>query len=151
MSDGGRGAGLQVQESGRVGAARRPAEATAQDGLRLRVVMLFRHVAEGGIKDPALAETALEDDRHDDAGGAFVVLAGESGSGKSVTNLSVMRLIPEPPGQIAGGKIAAVEPNIPASKAKKTKSNMTKPSKTRSMITVARLELIGISSLRLST
>ena len=32
-------------------------------------------------------------------------IVGESGSGKSVTSLSVMRLIPDPPGRIAGGRI----------------------------------------------
>lgn len=32
-------------------------------------------------------------------------LVGESGCGKSVTALSIMRLIPDPPGKIAGGKI----------------------------------------------
>ena len=30
---------------------------------------------------------------------------GESGSGKSVTVLSLMRLVPIPPGEIVGGKI----------------------------------------------
>ncbi len=32
-------------------------------------------------------------------------LVGESGSGKSVTALSILRLIPDPPGKIAGGSI----------------------------------------------
>jgi len=32
-------------------------------------------------------------------------LVGESGCGKSVTSLSIMRLIPSPPGQIVGGEI----------------------------------------------
>ena len=32
-------------------------------------------------------------------------LVGESGCGKSVTALSIMRLIPTPPGQIVGGNI----------------------------------------------
>ena len=34
-----------------------------------------------------------------------VALVGESGCGKSVTALSIMRLIPQPPGRIAGGRI----------------------------------------------
>ena len=33
-------------------------------------------------------------------------IVGESGSGKSVTSLSIMRLIPDPPGNIAAGSIA---------------------------------------------
>jgi oligopeptide/dipeptide ABC transporter ATP-binding protein len=32
-------------------------------------------------------------------------IVGESGSGKSVTALSIMRLVPDPPGRIAGGEI----------------------------------------------
>lgn len=37
--------------------------------------------------------------------GEVVGIVGESGSGKSVTSLSLMRLIPNPPGFIAGGSI----------------------------------------------
>ena len=38
--------------------------------------------------------------------GETIGVVGESGSGKSVTSLSVMRLIPDPPGRIAGGEIS---------------------------------------------
>lgn len=37
--------------------------------------------------------------------GETLAVVGESGSGKSVTSLSIMRLIPMPPGRIAGGEI----------------------------------------------
>lgn len=37
--------------------------------------------------------------------GETLGLVGESGCGKSVTNLSIMRLIPSPPGKIVGGKV----------------------------------------------
>jgi oligopeptide transport system ATP-binding protein len=37
--------------------------------------------------------------------GETLGIVGESGSGKSVTSLSIMRLIPTPPGKIAGGQI----------------------------------------------
>ena len=37
--------------------------------------------------------------------GETIGIVGESGSGKSVTSLSAMRLIPSPPGVIAGGEI----------------------------------------------
>ncbi|GGO21436.1 ABC transporter ATP-binding protein [Deinococcus humi] len=37
--------------------------------------------------------------------GETLGVVGESGSGKSVTSLSIMRLIPMPPGEIAGGEI----------------------------------------------
>src|SRR5512135_845977 len=35
--------------------------------------------------------------------GEVLGIVGESGSGKSVTSLSIMRLIPEPPGEIVAG------------------------------------------------
>ncbi|NNG01689.1 MAG: ABC transporter ATP-binding protein [Desulfobacteraceae bacterium] len=41
----------------------------------------------------------------DVARGETLGIVGESGCGKSVTNLSIMRLIPTPPGKIAGGEV----------------------------------------------
>jgi oligopeptide/dipeptide ABC transporter ATP-binding protein len=38
-------------------------------------------------------------------GGETLCVVGESGCGKSVTALSVLRLVPDPPGRIAGGRI----------------------------------------------
>ena len=37
--------------------------------------------------------------------GETIGLVGETGCGKSVTSLSIMRLVPDPPGKIVGGKI----------------------------------------------
>src|SRR5258708_10772228 len=37
--------------------------------------------------------------------GETLAIVGESGCGKSVTALSLMRLIPDPPGRIVGGSI----------------------------------------------
>ena len=37
--------------------------------------------------------------------GQTVALVGESGCGKSVTALSILRLIPSPPGKVLGGEI----------------------------------------------
>ena len=42
---------------------------------------------------------------YDVAEGETVAIVGESGSGKSVSALSILRLIPTPPGEIAGGTI----------------------------------------------
>ena len=37
--------------------------------------------------------------------GQTVAVVGESGCGKSVTSLAILRLIPQPPGRILGGKV----------------------------------------------
>ena len=39
------------------------------------------------------------------ARGETLAIVGESGCGKSVTALSILRLIPKPPGRIVGGAI----------------------------------------------
>ncbi|MDC7237555.1 MAG: ABC transporter ATP-binding protein [Sphaerochaetaceae bacterium] len=44
--------------------------------------------------------------------GETVGIVGESGCGKSVTNLSIMRLIPSPPGKIVGGEVLFDGENI---------------------------------------
>ncbi len=48
---------------------------------------------------------AVDDVSFSVAEGRTVALVGESGCGKSVTALSVMRLIPEPPGRILSGQV----------------------------------------------
>ena len=48
---------------------------------------------------------AVDDVSWDVEEGETVALVGESGCGKSVTALSVMRLIPQPPGRIVEGEI----------------------------------------------
>jgi len=48
---------------------------------------------------------AVEDVSFDIHSGEIVGLVGESGCGKSVTALSILRLIPSPPGKIESGKI----------------------------------------------
>ena len=44
--------------------------------------------------------------------GRTLAVVGESGCGKSVTALSILRLIPEPPGKILGGKILFRSQNL---------------------------------------
>ncbi len=44
--------------------------------------------------------------------GETIGLVGESGCGKSVTNLSIMRLIPSPPGKTVGGKVMFEDKDI---------------------------------------
>jgi len=48
---------------------------------------------------------AVENVSFDIARGEVLALVGESGCGKSVTALSTMRLVPDPPGRIVSGKI----------------------------------------------
>jgi oligopeptide/dipeptide ABC transporter ATP-binding protein len=55
---------------------------------------------------------AVQDVSYDIKDGETFALVGESGCGKSVTALSIMRLIPIPPGRIASGKILFRERNI---------------------------------------
>lgn len=48
---------------------------------------------------------AVDGVSYDVEAGETVALVGESGCGKSVSSLSIMQLIPEPPGKIVGGEI----------------------------------------------
>ncbi|MGB2988112.1 MAG: ABC transporter ATP-binding protein [Phycisphaerae bacterium] len=61
-------------------------------------------VTEAGVL-PVVGEVSLHIPR-----GKTVALVGESGCGKSVTALSIMRLIPQPPGRITARRIFLNEP-----------------------------------------
>jgi peptide/nickel transport system ATP-binding protein len=53
-----------------------------------------------GTLYPAVRKVDLHLDRNE-----TLALVGESGSGKSITALSIMRLIPQPPGEIVSGQV----------------------------------------------
>jgi oligopeptide/dipeptide ABC transporter ATP-binding protein len=66
----------------------------------LEVAELKTHFfTEAGVV-PAVDGASFEIDR-----GEVLCLVGESGSGKSVASLSIMGLVPDPPGRIVGGQI----------------------------------------------
>lgn len=66
--------------------------------LEIKNLKINFHTEDGTI--PAIKGIDLKIDK-----GEILGLVGESGCGKSVTSLSVMRLIPTPPGQIVEGEI----------------------------------------------
>jgi peptide/nickel transport system ATP-binding protein/oligopeptide transport system ATP-binding protein len=66
--------------------------------LEIRDLRTYFHTDEGTVK-------SVDGVSYDAYPGETVGVVGESGCGKSVTALSVMRLIPIPPGEIVGGRI----------------------------------------------
>ena len=66
--------------------------------LEVRDLKSYFYTAEGVV--PAVDGVTYHVDKGETLG-----IVGESGCGKSVTSLSVMRLIPNPPGKIVGGDI----------------------------------------------
>jgi len=71
--------------------------------LRIEGLKTYFHTYEGTVK-------ALEGIHLEVPAGETVGLVGETGCGKSVTALSVLRLIPSPPGLIEGGRVFLDEP-----------------------------------------
>jgi oligopeptide transport system ATP-binding protein len=66
--------------------------------LEINNLKTYFYIREGELK-------AVEDLSYTVDRGQFVAIVGESGCGKSVSALSIMRLIPYPPGVIVGGEI----------------------------------------------
>ena len=85
--------------------ARKPAPSPAERAAPARYLLEVRNLGtyfnvEGGeFRAVDGVSFALEP-------GRTLGIVGESGCGKSVTALSIMGLIPNPPGRIAGGQIS---------------------------------------------
>jgi peptide/nickel transport system ATP-binding protein/oligopeptide transport system ATP-binding protein len=75
----------------------RPPEAN-QPLLQVSDLKTYFHTPEGTIRAVDGIDLEL-------VSGEVLGLVGESGCGKSVTALSILRLIPEPPGEIVSGKV----------------------------------------------
>jgi peptide/nickel transport system ATP-binding protein/oligopeptide transport system ATP-binding protein len=67
-------------------------------------IMEVRNLRTHFLSDDGTVK-AVEDVSWDLPRGKTLALVGESGCGKSVTALSIMRLVPSPPGRIVGGQI----------------------------------------------
>ncbi|MAG92443.1 MAG: peptide ABC transporter ATP-binding protein [Planctomycetaceae bacterium] len=70
--------------------------------------LVVTFAVEGGVA------TAVDGISFDVFPNEVLGIVGESGSGKSVTALSVMRLVPDPPGKLAGGAIVYKDRDIAA-------------------------------------
>lgn len=70
------------------------------DGARLEVRGLTTEFRSGGSVFRAVDEVSFSPQRGETLG-----IVDESGCGKSVTSLSIMRLVPNPPGRIAAGDV----------------------------------------------
>src|SRR5512137_3002671 len=72
--------------------------------LRIENLKTYFHTYEGIVK-------ALEGINIDVIKGETMGLVGETGCGKSVTALTVMGLIPSPPGKVESGRVFLGEPS----------------------------------------
>src|SRR5690349_20042343 len=73
--------------------------------LEVSALRVYFHTREGLLK--AVDGGSIQINR-----GEVLGLVGESGCGKSVTAFSILRLVPAPPGQYAGGKICLEGENL---------------------------------------
>ena len=93
---------MQPQPEQRIGAL---ATAGAEPVLEVNALKTYFFTRSGAVKAVDGVSFAL-------ARGETLAIVGESGCGKSVTALSLMRLIPDPPGRIVGGSIRLDTVNI---------------------------------------
>ena len=73
--------------------------ATKQPALEVEGLQTYFYTRDGIVR--AVEDLSFHVDR-----GETLAIVGESGCGKSMTALSIMRLIPDPPGRIVGGRIS---------------------------------------------
>ncbi len=66
--------------------------------LEIRNLQTLFYTSSGTVK-------AVDEISYDVEEGETVAIVGESGCGKSVSALSILRLIADPPGKIAGGSV----------------------------------------------
>ena len=70
----------------------------AEPLLQVRDLRTYFYTEDGVVK-------AVDGVAYDVQPGEILGLVGESGCGKTVSALSILRLIPDPPGKIVGGEI----------------------------------------------
>ena len=80
--------------------------------LEIRSLSTYFYTDEGVVK-------AVENVSFDIYPGEVLGIVGESGCGKSVTSLSILKLIPDPPGKIVHGEILLKEKIWSGSKKKR--------------------------------
>jgi peptide/nickel transport system ATP-binding protein len=90
---------MQSPPEQRIGAPAFAGEASAEPVLEVNALKTYFFTRSGAVKAVDGVSFAL-------LRGETLAIVGESGCGKSVTALSLMRLIPDPPGRIVGGSIS---------------------------------------------
>jgi peptide/nickel transport system ATP-binding protein len=90
---------MPPQPEQRIGAPAFVGEASAEPVLKVNALRTYFFTRSGAVKAVDGVSFSLKR-------GETLAIVGESGCGKSVTALSLMRLIPDPPGRIVGGSIS---------------------------------------------